>query len=169
MRRRYLELQDGTRIPLVWNGTRWAVVDYRRYSSVGDYKDAVETTGLHLAICCTWPMSKFMRENGLTFPETFELMTEGYECTAAQHGLRRISLDKAERTLLSPRAADIDGSEIWLNEQFPKHPSPSRPEKPAVVKLSLWLETKEGRRYLEMKKTKTRVTRARRNRKPPRY
>lgn len=169
MRHRDMELQDGTRIPLVWDGTRWDVVDYRRYNSVGDFKDAVDATGLHFAICCAWPMSKFMRENGLTFPETFELMTEGYECTAAKHGLRRISVDKAERKSPIPQNADIDDSEIWLNEQLPKHPLPLRLGEGPDVKLSLWLETKEGRRYLELKKTKPRATRARRNRRPPRY
>ena len=86
---RYRVLQDGTKVPLVWDGTRWDVVDYRKYKSVGEYKEAVDATGSRFAICCAWPMSRFMAANGLTFPETFELMTQGYEKTAARHGLRR--------------------------------------------------------------------------------
>jgi hypothetical protein len=86
---RSMVLQDGTKVPLVWDGTRWDVVDYRKYRSVGEYKEAVDATGLRFAICCAWPMSRFMKENGLAFPGTFELMTQGYEKAAAKHGLRR--------------------------------------------------------------------------------
>ncbi len=84
---RCMVLQDGTKIPLVWDGTRWAVVDYRKYTSVGEYKEAVNAAGLHFPICCAWPMSRFMTDNELTFPETFELAMQGYEKTAVKHGL----------------------------------------------------------------------------------
>ena len=112
MRRRYMHLLDGTRIPLVWDGTRWDVVDYRRYKTVGDYKRAVDATGLHFAICCAWPMDKFMHENGLTFPETYELMTKGYERAAAKHGLRRSSADDAGRLIPVSYEITVDDSEI---------------------------------------------------------
>ena len=82
-------LQDGAKIPLVWDGTRWSEVDYRRFRSVGEYKDAVDSTGMHFAVCCAWPLDKFMRDNKLTFPEAYELMTSGYELAAAKRGLVR--------------------------------------------------------------------------------
>ena len=81
------------------------VQNYRKYKSVEEYKEAVDATGLHFAICCAWPISKFMRENGLAFPDTFELCMKGYEGEAKKHGLRRISLDKAERTDVLPHGA----------------------------------------------------------------
>ena len=89
MRRKFVQLQDGTRVPLVWDGIRWAVVDYRKFTSVGDYKKAVDATGLRFAICCAWPLSQFMEQNKLTFPEAFELMTKGYERVAENRGLSR--------------------------------------------------------------------------------
>jgi len=50
MKRRIRKLHDGTRIPLVWDGTRWDVADYRKYHAVGEYKRAVDATGMHYAI-----------------------------------------------------------------------------------------------------------------------
>ena len=102
----YRVLQDGTKIPLVWDGTRWSVVDYRQYKSVGEYKDAVDATGMHFAICCAWPLDKFMKKNKLSFPEAYELMTAGYELIAKKHGLARRK-DGRVRTLKAPRARRI--------------------------------------------------------------
>jgi hypothetical protein len=82
-------LTDGTRVPLIWDGVGWSVVDYRKCKSVGDYKDAVDATGLRFGIHCAWPLSSFMEKYHLTFPEAFELFTAGYEKAAAvRHELR---------------------------------------------------------------------------------
>lgn len=80
-----------------WDGIRWAVADYRKYKSVGEYKDAVDATGLRYGISCAWPLNKFMLENHLTFPEAYELLTQGYEEAAARRGLYRTEDGKVIR------------------------------------------------------------------------
>jgi hypothetical protein len=90
-------LTDGTKIPLIWDGTQWAVVDYRKYKSVGEYKDAVDATGSRFGIHCAWPLSTLMRKNPLTFSEAFELFTVGYEKAAAQRGTYRRKGGKVTR------------------------------------------------------------------------
>jgi hypothetical protein len=93
----FMQLLDGTTIPLVWDGVQWGVVDYRKYKSVGEYKDAVDATGLRFGIHCAWPLSTLMKENHLTFPEAFELFTQGYEEAAAWRGLYRTKGGKVIR------------------------------------------------------------------------
>jgi hypothetical protein len=93
----FMQLLDGTKIPLVWDGVHWDVVDYRKYKSVGEYKDAVDATGLRFGIHCAWPLSTFMKKNHLTFPEAFELFTVGYEKAAARSGLFRTKDGKVIR------------------------------------------------------------------------
>jgi len=134
MNRIYLELQDGTRIPLVWDGTRWDVVDYRKFDSVAAYKGAVDATGLHFAICCSWPLSQFMSKNNLTFPEAYELMTRGYEQAAKRRGLAHRNGNRV-KTLNARKGERIELSEGKLIPvEYPHYHSSAKGSRKSKLK-----------------------------------
>ena len=48
------------------------MTDYRRCTTIGQYRDAVAREGSHFGISCARPLSRLMEQNHLSFPDAFE-------------------------------------------------------------------------------------------------